>query len=47
MLVANEGIDSMLKSNSSGVICKLDIKKVYDHINWNFLMEVLEKMSFN
>lgn len=27
ILIANEAIDSMLKSNSCGVLCKLDIEK--------------------
>ena len=31
--VANEEIDSILKSNRCGLICKLDIEKVYDHVN--------------
>ena len=28
------------------MICKLDIKKAYDSINWNFLLRVMHKMSF-
>ena len=46
MLIANEAIDSILKSNRVGVLCKLDIEKAYDRVNWNFLLEVLEKMGF-
>ena len=46
VLIANKAIDMMLRSNRSGVLCKLDIKKAYDHVNWNFLLEVLEKMGF-
>ncbi|RVW46454.1 hypothetical protein CK203_067327 [Vitis vinifera] len=29
-----------------GVICKLDIEKAYDSINWQFLLKVMEKMGF-
>ena len=29
VLIENEAIDSMLKSNSSKVLCKLDIEKAY------------------
>ena len=29
-----------------GLICKLDIEKAYDNINWNFLMKVFLKMGF-
>ncbi|WKA01615.1 hypothetical protein VitviT2T_019886 [Vitis vinifera] len=32
-LIANEAIDSLLKRNESGVLCKLDLEKAYDHIN--------------
>ena len=45
-LIANEAIHSLLKRNESGVLCNLDLEKAYDHINWNFLLLVLQKMGF-
>ena len=33
VLIANKAIDMMLRSNRSGVLCKLDIEKAYDHVN--------------
>ena len=45
-LIANEVIDFWHKRKEKGMICKLDIEKAYDNINWNFLMKVLLKMGF-
>ncbi|RVW24274.1 putative WD repeat-containing protein C2A9.03 [Vitis vinifera] len=33
VLIANEVVDSRLKSNEGGVLCKLDIEKVDDHLS--------------
>ncbi|RVW17180.1 LINE-1 retrotransposable element ORF2 protein [Vitis vinifera] len=45
-LIANETIDLWQKRKEKGVICKLDIEKAYDSMNWQFLMKVLQKMGF-
>ena len=33
MLIADELIDSRVKSGRVGVVCKLDIETAYDHMN--------------
>ncbi|RVW78514.1 Transposon TX1 uncharacterized 149 kDa protein [Vitis vinifera] len=38
-LVANEVIDYWHKRKEKGLICKLDIEKAYDSLNWEFLMK--------
>ncbi|RVW43416.1 Transposon TX1 uncharacterized 149 kDa protein [Vitis vinifera] len=46
VLIANEAIDSTLKNNESGILCKLDIEKAYDKVDWNFILTIMEKMGF-
>ena len=45
-LIANKVVDAMLWRKESGVLCKLDIEKVYDPLDWDFLLKVMTKMSF-
>ncbi|WJZ96215.1 hypothetical protein VitviT2T_014922 [Vitis vinifera] len=46
VLIASEALDSRLKDNMSGLLFKMDIEKASDHVNWNFLMDVMSKMRF-
>ena len=45
VLIANEAVDSILRGNEKGILCKLDIEKAYDHIRWDFLLQMLERMG--
>ncbi|RVW90819.1 putative ribonuclease H protein [Vitis vinifera] len=46
VLIASETLDSRLKDNKPSLLLKMDIVKAFDHVNWDFLMEVMSKMGF-
>ena len=46
VLVANECVDSRARQGKSGVMCKLDIEKAYDNVDWGFLQYMMVRMGF-
>ena len=43
VLIANKAVDSRLKDNVGGVLCKLDIEKAYDRVSWTFCWLFLKR----
>ena len=35
-----------MKIGLPGILCKLDVEKAFDHVNWGFLMQLLEWSGF-
>ena len=45
VLITNKLIDSRIKSSKPGFMCKLNIEKAYDHVNWDLLIYVMRRMG--
>lgn len=45
-LIANEVLDWQLKQGSAGLLCKLDVEKAFDQLNWSYLISILSQMGF-
>ncbi|KAF5471044.1 hypothetical protein F2P56_011519 [Juglans regia] len=46
VLIANECLESRVRNSTQGLLCKLDMKKAFDHVNWDFLLYILGKHGF-
>lgn len=45
VLVANEVMDDLLHQKEGGGSMQ-DMEKIYDHVNWDFVDYILERMRF-
>jgi len=41
VLIVNECLDSQRRLGEAELLCKLDLEKAYDHVNWDFLLYML------
>ncbi|XP_028102776.1 uncharacterized protein LOC114302016 [Camellia sinensis] len=46
VLIANEVIDGWHRARKKGIILKLDFKKAYDSLSWDFLLSMLGSFGF-
>jgi hypothetical protein len=46
VIAAHEVVYSVYQGKQQGFVLKLDYKKAYDKVNWDFLLDVLEKRGF-
>lgn len=45
-MITNEMADELLVGKKEGVLCKLDIEKAIDHVNWKFVDYMLGRLGF-
>ena len=41
-----EYVDFRLRGKELGIMCKLDLEKAYDHVNWDLLPSILNQLGF-
>ncbi|XP_028099375.1 uncharacterized protein LOC114298914 [Camellia sinensis] len=46
VFIANEVVDGWKKTNTKGLILKLDFEKAFDSVNWEFLFSLLSSFGF-
>jgi hypothetical protein len=46
VIVLHETLHEMHRKKQSGVILKIDFKKAYDKLNWNFIQQTLRMKDF-
>ena len=47
VVIAHELVHRMHSAKKPGLIIKLDYKKAYDRVNWDFLFEILKSRGFS
>ena len=47
ILMANEVVEDLRRSERSGLCLKVDFEKAYDSVRWDFLYDMLQRMGFH
>ena len=46
MLLASKVVDFLKKSREDGIIFKIDFEKVFDCVNWDYLLDIYKSTRF-
>ncbi|KAM2348663.1 hypothetical protein ACFX1X_012268 [Malus domestica] len=46
VLIANEVVEEVRQKKEKGLVLKIDFEKAYDHVEWRFMEEVLQRKGF-
>lgn len=46
IIIAHEVINSIKKANTERILIKLDMRKAYDQVDKNFLLQILDHFGF-
>jgi hypothetical protein len=46
ILIANESLDSRRRLGEPSILCKMDVEKANDRVNWDFLLYMLKRCDF-
>lgn len=44
--MANEVVDELVMGRKDGLVCKLDMEKAYNHVCWDFVDYMSNRMGF-
>jgi len=47
VIMANEAVEDLRRNGRSGLCLKVDFEKAYDSVRWDFLYDMLQRMSFH
>lgn len=46
-MIANEVVSALQSGKSKGMVFKIDFKKAFDRVQWDFVYKVLKNMEFD
>lgn len=46
VMIASDIVDELVGQKKENIICKIDMEKVYDHVSWDFVNYMMDKLGF-